>query len=265
MRVFDTDNQADVDALLEKTPVPEVRPRPLKYRYASPGALEIGLEPVEAAPDVLIPQSEWRERLEEAWEMESLPIHHMYDTWRPKGTRYNQDGLGYCWTWSGTGCMMTTRALESKDTVLLAPVSMGYLVGWANRGNYLASFVNGAREDGICPVPEGETFNMLNRSSSYWSQYDDLRQQYQLAKTWDTNRSDMTRQCISILYYGRSLYIAYNWWGHALELVGIRYNGNTMEWLISNSHNEDDVIVLTGSRAIPDEAIAFVSTRLRGA
>ena len=64
----------------------------------------------------------------------------------------------------------------------------------------------------------------------------------------------MTQHCVSILCYGRSLYIAYDFWNHALELVGIRMNGSTMEWVISNSHNETDFIVMTGSKAIPSEA-----------
>ena len=46
---------------------------------------------------------------------------------------------------------MTLRAVEDKETVLLSPVSMGYRVGWKNQGNYLEDFIQGAREDGICP------------------------------------------------------------------------------------------------------------------
>lgn len=169
-----------------------------------------------------------------------------------------------CWTWSGTGCLMTTRAIESKDLVLLAPVSMGYLVGWANRGNYLASFIKGAREDGICPVTDTESFNSTNRSASYWGQFSEQRKLYKLDKVWDLNPRNIVQECISSLCYCRSIYIAYNWWGHALELVGIRYNKQKRqwEWIISNSHNEPEPIILTGSRAEPDEAIVFVSSLL---
>jgi hypothetical protein len=102
--------------------------------------------------------------------------------------------------------------------------------------------------------------NSSNRSVTHWNQVGQ-REKYRLDKVWDTRSSAMTQQCISILCYGRSLYIAYMWWGHAVELVGVRYNGSTLEWLISNSHNEPDVIVLTGSRAVPSEAYAFVSTK----
>lgn len=262
MRVFDTDNQRDVDILLglRATSDPEALPR--IHPYASAHAVDAGLEPLEAYPDVLIPEDEYRERLEEAHEMQTLPIYHMYETWCPQGTRFNQDGLGYCWTWSGTACMMTTRAAEDKNLTPLSPVSMGYLVGWANRGNYLESYIKGAREQGVCPVPEGKTFNDLTRDGNYWDSVG-RRDEFRLDKVWDCSPRSMTQHCVSILCYGRPIFGAWNWWGHAVMLCGIRYNGNTMEWILRNSHNEDDVIVLTGSRAVPSEAYGFISTLAR--
>ena len=257
-QVFDTDKQSDVDALLRLVPQNIVQYYPRRYEYGTPEAVADGLMPVEAVPDVLISPSEFVDRVQEAHFKQTLPIYHMYATWRPKGTRYNQANLGYCWTWGGTGGVMTTRAAENKKLVLLAPVSMGYLVGWANRGNYLASFIKGAREQGICPAPDNN-MNSSNRSAAYWNGIG-KRELYRLDKVWDTRSSAMTQHCISILCYGRSLYIAYNWWGHALELVGIRRENDAWYWDISNSHNEPDVITLTGSRAIPSEAYGFIST-----
>lgn len=264
---YDTDDPADIYQLLLKKarpagsmgPYPEVWPR--QTVYGSPEAFEIGLVPLESVPDVLIQPSDYGDALKLAHEQKNMPIYHMQATWCPVGTKYTQDGLGYCWTWSGTGCMMTTRACEDKDTQLLAPVSMGYLVNWSNSGNYLESYIKGAREQGVCPAKDWAEVNSTNRSKNYWEEVNQ-RAKYRLDKVWDTRKSAMTQHCVSILCYGRSLYIAYNWWSHALEAVGIRMNGSTMEWLIHNSHNESDVIVLTGSKAIPDEAYGFISTVL---
>ena len=265
--VFDTDNLADCEALKRKSATygyNEVFPRPRhKYGYCS---LELwqefgipGFEMIdEDKRPTLLEPSEYKDAIVYATEQQVMPSFYCYK-WRPKGFRWNQDGLGYCWTWSGTGCTMTTRAIEGKPLQYLAPVSMGFLVGWANRGNYLSSFVKGAREQGIYPCTKDEV-NSLTRSASRWPM-DDKRKLYLLDEVWDLNDGSMTQQCVTCLCAGRSIYIAYNWWGHALELVGLRYNGSTMEWIISNSHNEDDFIILTGSRAIPSEAIAFVSTR----
>lgn len=259
---YNTDDPVDVAALKSKKvrpDFPEVLPR--RHVYGSMEAFDDGLIPVEAVPDVLIDEGDFGDALKVSHEQQTMPIYHMYDSWRPKGQQYSQDGLGYCWTWSGTGCMMTTRAVEGKDLQYLAPVSMGYLVNWRNAGNYLSSYIKGAREQGVCPAADWSEVNSTNRSSRYWDEVNQ-RAKYRLDKVWDTSSRDMTRHCLSILCYGRSLYIAYNWWGHALELVGIRMDGRTMEWLISNSHGESDVIVLTGGRAIPDEAYGFISTVL---
>jgi hypothetical protein len=258
MPTFNTDNDHDVQILMRLKPMPglmEYRPR--REEYGSAEAIAAGLEPVENSPDVLLQPDQYRDAVKLAHEQQTMPLYHCYK-WRPAGFKYNQDGIGYCWTWSGTGCMMTTRAAENRPLVKLAPVSMGYLVGWKDEGNYLESYIRGAREQGVCPSPDGD-INSLNRSSAYWENVGE-RGKYRLDKVWDTRANAMEQHCVSILCYGRSLYIAYSWWGHAVELVAVRYNGSTMEWVISNSHNEADVITLTGSRAIPSEAYAFVST-----
>jgi hypothetical protein len=193
-------------------------------------------------------------------------MYHQNASWCPKGTRYNQDGLGYCWTWSGTGCFMSLRAMEGLPTTLLAPVSMGYLVNWANRGNYLESFIQGAREQGICPAIDGN-INDLNRSASFWNQHADKRELFRLDEVWDTDGSSddrMIQHAISGLSYGRSGFLAFNWWGHALELVGVRHDPKVYKGFVAvirNSHNEDDFIELTGTKAVPDELYFFVSSK----
>ena len=154
---------------------------------------------------------------------------------------------------------MSCRALEDKETVILAPVSMGYLVGWADRGNYLESFIKGAREQGICPAVDGN-FNDLRRSASVWNAVG-RRNEFQLDKVWDCRRSAMVQHCISGLCYGRSGYCAWNHLMHAMELVSIRMVNGVLQWDISNSHNEPDVITMTGSRAVPDECYFFISTK----
>lgn len=262
VRVYDTDNGTDYAELLKLNPMgtfPAVYPR--RTVYGTPQAVALGLDPVEATPNVLLEPDQYVDAIAEAHEMQTLPMYHARDTWRPKGFQWNQDGIGYCWTWSGTGALMTCRAMESKDTVMLAPVSMGYLVGWADRGNYLESFINGAREDGVCPAVDGE-YNSHNRSRSYWDQHDEDRSKYKLGKVWDTRSGAMTQHCLSILKYGRPLYSAWNHMGHAMEVLAVRYVNGSLEWIISNSWNKRELFIMKGSKAVPDEAYGFVSTKL---
>jgi hypothetical protein len=262
---INTDNPADVAKLREAMHYegPQVFPR--KTRYGDWDALAKGLEPVEAIPDVLVPKDSFKEVIAAAEKARSFPIHHMYDTWCPKGTKFNQNGLGYCWTWSATACLMTVRASEVKPFVSLAPVSMGYLVGWRNEGNYLEAVINGLREKGVCP---GD-FNSLQNKASAWSALDSERSKYRLRAVWDTNPragdATMIQHCLSILAYGRPLHGAWNWWGHAVAIVGMRWDEsllNNVAFILRNSHNESDVIELTGSRAVPDEAYGYISTEV---
>lgn len=268
VRAFDTDNMDDLLALRNmKTPMfgdAEIYPRRTVYGDAESEA--IGLTPVEAVPNVLVPRDSYKEVIAECHEKKIFPLYHMYDSWCPKGTRWNQNGLGYCWTWSGTAAMMTVRAAEAKETIQLAPVSMGFLVGWANRGNYLESFIEGAREQGVAPasfVPEQHN----NNPRSFKGGWDVERRKYKLGQVWDTNCRDgaatAMQHVISILAYGRPLYVAYYWWAHAVPIVAVRWDESKKGYIvvvIRNSHNEDDVIELFGSKAVPYEAFGFIST-----
>ena len=88
------------------------------------------------------------------------------------------------------------------------------------------------------------------------------RVKYKPHEWWDTvgksfSKKGMLRQCVSLILNGLPGYIAYNWWGHALELVGLNWDEslqNNVAWVLRNSHDENDVIELTGSRGVPDEA-----------
>jgi hypothetical protein len=265
MKTYNTDDPKDVATLKAQAASSfELYPRRWRsYGYGTDKTYKaFGVIPVDASPDVVLPTNEWKEAIARAHEKQNMPMYHQYNSWAPEGFVYNQDGLGYCWTWGGTAAVMDCRALEKKKTTLLAPVSMGYLVGWQNRGNYLGSFIKGAKNDGICPAVNGNV-NSHQNSSSYWSQHDADRDKYRLATVWDCDRSQMWRHCVSILCYGVPIYVAYNWWGHALELVGVRWDErqpSNVRAILRNSHRESDLIELTGSRAQPSEAYGFCST-----
>jgi hypothetical protein len=239
-------------------------------RYGDSGT---GLLPVEASDTVqVVKWTDLQDALGQAHTDQIMPMYHQTNSWAPEGFRYNQNGIGYCWTWSGTACMMDCRAAEAKETVLLSPVSMGHLVGWKDRGNYLGSYIKGAREQGVASIEfVGNDINSHNRNSrTYKDGWEEDRKKYRLNEVWDTNTraGDKTTilHCATILALtARPIYIAYNWWGHALELVGMRWDEskqNNVAWIIRNSHNENDFIELDGSRGVPDEAYGFVSTEL---
>jgi hypothetical protein len=66
----------------------------------------------------------------------------------------------------------------------------------------------------------------------------------------------MICQALTILKTGKSCYIAYDWWGHALSCCGMLWDPTALYkvvWVNRNSHKEKKPIEMTGSRAVPDE------------
>lgn len=181
-----------------------------------------------------------------------------------------------CWTWGGTGCFMTLRCVLGLSQVFLAPVSMSYLVGGANRGNYLGSWLKGAREKGIVPVQGGETsleewpkvsVNSTDRSVSFWGRYDSHRANFRLDEVWDINtRSELqnAQECLTALTMSAPIYIAHNYWSHALQIECMAWDSsapNNVLWGHLNSHNNNAVLWLEGSKGSPDEAYPFLSAK----
>lgn len=267
VRRFNTDSPADMEALLALHP-PEVRfSYERKSEYGSGHAHRIGLTPLEDSGfDEILAWDQVEGAIKHAEEVKSFPAYYLQDTWCPKGTRYNQDGLGYCWTWGGTGAVMTCRALEDKETVILSPVSMGYLVGWRNQGNYLEDFIQGARNEGICLAVDGN-FNDLTRSPSRYPVDAPERRLHRLKTVIDTDpRSGdkaMVCQTLTCLINKCGGYVAFDWWGHALEQMAWLWTPGTylnVSNVLHNSHDEDDFLILSGSKCIPDEFYGFLST-----
>jgi hypothetical protein len=217
----------------------------------------------EAYPDKLVSPSDYKEVIEECHTREMFPLYHQYATWAPPGFKWNQNGLPYCWAWGAAASLMDLRAREGKPVPLLSPVSLGFCVGWKSRGNYLESAIRGLRERGCCEMEYTPDMHS-RRYQSYKEGWEENALQHRIDEVWDCSRSSMVQHAISILATGTPLYIAYNWWGHALMCTGVKWaprERNSLIWLIRNSHNEDDVIEMTGSRAVPDEAYGFRASK----
>lgn len=268
MARFNTDNPTDYQSLMDMHPS-DVRFEYKKLsKYDSGRAWRMGLKPVEAAfPDKLIPFDGLKEAIYHAHREKNFPMYHQRKHWFPEGFSWDQDGLGYCWTWGGCATMMTCRNMEDKDQVMLAPASMGYLVNWQNEGNYLESWINGAVEDGVCPALDNN-WNSTSRKESYWDQWEGERKLYRLdpGAIFDTNPRDdrvMLQHIATLLCAGIPLYIAYNWWGHALQMCGLNWVEGAylnVEVIDTNSHDDKDFLILSGTKMIPDEAYGFGAT-----
>ena len=150
----------------------------------------------------------------------------------------------------------------------MAPTSLGWLTGWRSRGFYVDETVSGLQKRGMAPasyVPNPYEIN----PRSFKDGWEEAAMDYRIAECWDCQTRDGDRttilQCATALICGRGLHVGYNWWGHSVEITGMKWTPseqNNITWIIRNSHGETKPIELTGSRGIPDEAYAYVSSYL---
>ena len=230
-----------------------------RTRYASPEAAALGLVPLEAYPDQVITWDKVPETIERCHAEKVFPLYHLHKyLWKPED--WYQDGYGYCWAYGLTAAVALARAVEGQPTVRLSPTSLGWLVGWRNRGYYCDEAIAGARSRGIAPVdycPE-----LVLDIKKFKPGWETEALKYRPLEWWDVNtgRDSKTtiQQALSILATGRALYVAYNWWGHALCCVGMKWEGGAV-WQLWNSHG-DGVIEIAGSRGVPDEAYGVRAT-----
>lgn len=266
IRRYNCDDPAQMAILCDMTQTSSLKPQalPRKTKYgAAPGLIPFG-----DMVDQLIQPADYKEKIAHCHEAQKFALYHQRASWGPPGFKWDQNGLGYCWTWSGTAALMDCMAREGKPVLLLSPVSMGRLVGWKNEGNYLESMIQWLKERGPCEM--SFTPDMHSRDyRNYKPGWEENGLLYRLHEAYDADNSSkakMIQHAISILNTGIGGYIAYNWWGHALELVGLRWDEtqvNNLVWIIRNSHNEDDVIELTGNRGVPDELYGLRSSKTR--
>jgi hypothetical protein len=254
---YDVDRADQREILLRSTPQAQAFPRRTVYG-AAPNLIPFG----EQFPDKLVAPADYKAVIEHCDAQRIFPVYHQHATWGKPGFVWDQDGLNYCWTWGGTAAFMDLLAREGKDVPLLSPVSMGYLVNWRNAGNYLDSMIQGLMQRGVCEA--SYTPSMISRDhASYKDGWEVNAFTHRLAEAWDCDNGSsaaMIQHSISILATGTPIYIAYNWWGHALECCGVRWTEgqvNNLTWLIRNSHAEDDIIEMVGNKAVFDEAYGF--------
>lgn len=259
---FNADTQSEL--LLAKRSVSFAQYLPRQSVYGESSAYMMGLDPVEAGLDKILTEADLEGAIKRAHETKSFPMYWDQRTWGKDKFKYYQNGIGYCWTFGGTAGLMTLAPLLRRTEIKLAPVSMGFCVNWANRGWHLDGWANAAKTRGVAVAPDGNV-NSLNRDARFWEKYEATRVFGRLRTAWDTNNGasikTMALQCASILCYGRPLYIAYDWWSHALCAMGLLWTPGTfmnLTWVIRNSHGEDHLITLEGQRGVPSEAIGLI-------
>jgi hypothetical protein len=236
-------------------------PRQTKYGY------EPGMIPMGDYPDLIIPEDSIKEVIERGHAEKRFPIYHQKNSWAPDGFHWYQNGLNYCWSWSLAADMMDLEAVEGKrdaSTPRLASVTMGRIVNWRNKGDYLEDGIRGLIKYGFASetyVPDPHSLNYREYEDGW--EDDALLHRIPEDSVWDMDPKYMLRHILTGLDKGRSAYGGWNELGHAMSVVGMLWDKsayNNVIIQVRNSHNETEPIEMVGRNALPDEAYIIHAT-----
>lgn len=234
---------------------------PRYLQYGSPEAESQKLYPVGDQPDKLVPVEQWKERILEACAKQMFPIYFFEANDVPAKS---QGWTNYCSFYSLGSCTEAINLMQGQPYRRLAPATLGHLVNWKNRGFWLSEALTGARINGFASsefADDGITNPRLFKPGWEKDALNNRPLEWFDTIGVDNRRQDefeQVRQCVSLLLAPSPLYVALNWWGHALMVAGLIWDETALyniRWIYWNSHN-DGRIELTGSRGVPDEAYA---------
>lgn len=230
---------------------------PRFIRYGSQCARRQGLRPIHDFPDLLIPEDEWKGRIQQATEHKVMPVFYFRDA----GVLAKSQGrTNWCWAYGITSALESVQLVENQPHVRLAPATLGWTVGWHNVANWCSDAIAAVAERGVASSVYAK--DGITNPKLFEKGWEEDARNYKLSEWFDveTHRTEKetVKQCVSLLLTGLPLYVAYNWWGHALAIIGIEWDEAekyNLRWIGWNSHGDGE-IVLTGSRGVPDEAYA---------
>ncbi len=223
--------------------------------YSSPALTKFDLP--------LIPRDEWAPRIKDKLASKS----RLSDLRRSSGPNggpipsYDQDGVGYCWTHSSTGCHMLLRAIMGQPYKRLSAFMVGCLIkAYRNQGGWGAQSLEFIMSTGQC-----EEHFWPEQSMSRSNDTRDMRAnaaKYKITEAWADldvpvyNRNLTEDQAMTALLSGLPLIGDFNWWGHSVcvldaTLIGAEA-GNTAEaeatdWGSVDLHTAEGVAVYTAA------------------
>lgn len=181
----------------------------------------------------IIPMEEWPERIADMTATKSR-ISDMYDKGN-KGQRIpslDQNGQGFCWSYSTVGCVQAIRAICGMPYVELSPHSVACKIfNFQDRGAWGALSLDFVKENGVVPAslwPQ-KSMNRSNDTPSNW----EAAKAFRVVEGWMDLKPAAYDRELSILQQGTALLSRmptiddFNWWGHsvfAMDLVDVYPN-----------------------------------------
>lgn len=244
---------------------------PDKGRGYDPASVDPRLKAMFAPPTeiTLIPRSEWSERIKEKVATKSQLSDMRLKAGIPS---LDQGQVGYCWAHSVTGTVMMSRMVSNEPYVPLSAYAVAATIKKGrDEGGWCGLSAQFARDKGIPSQslwPQGDRNYTAHDKPEVWA--DAAR--HKITEDWVDLTADVYDQSLTFDQVATCLLlnvpcaVDFNWWSHsvcALDLVetspgqfGIRILNS---W--GDSWSDRGMGVLSGSRAIPDGAVA---TRVTG-
>ena len=216
----------------------------------------------------LIPRSEWSERIKEKEATKSRISDILRGANIPST---DQNGFGYCWSFSTTGCIQALRAFNNQPFIPLNGCSIAATIKQGrDEGGWCGLSCRFAMEHGIAPMGTGPgQWPALSRK--YQTLEPACREEmakFKVSESWiDLTRADYDQemtfdQVISCLLCNIPVALDYNWWGHSVmgcDAVEVSKNSFGIRprnsW--TDNYGDKGFFVLQGSKAIPDNAVGF--------
>lgn len=208
----------------------------------------------------------------------------------------DQNGQGYCWAYSTTGAIMVLRAVANQPYKRLSAHAIGCMVkNFRDEGGWGALSLEFAMAKGV-PTVQYWAEKSMSRSNDKPETWVDAAKNKPVEAWVDLNQAaydrKLTYQQVSTLLVSRNPVVGdFNWWGHSVCLLDL-VNGNNYRtitrmaltgklastwefeavWGINNpdtrgfgvrilnswgnSWSDRGMGLLTGSKAVPDGAVA---------
>ena len=211
----------------------------------------------EAFPQgLVIPRSEWQARIQEMEERKSRISDISLQAGLPCK---DQNGTNYCWINAPTHCVEILRVMQNQPMVILSPASAGAQIkqgqnvgGWGEEG------LRWIVDHGLAPVAQWPA-NQISNWQSLAQQTKTISLDYRVTEWWELQPRNLD-QLISCLLLRIPVAVGYNWWSHEVTACDPVWLNGQAAIRIRNSWSmtwgEQGFSVLTGSRALPDDAVA---------
>lgn len=214
-------------------------------------------------PSWLIPESEWKERIEER-EKTNRTIRALKEY--KNVPSLNQNGTNYCWAHGPTCCMQIVQLQSGEELKPLSAVSVAAPIkNFQNVGGWGDQALNYIRANGINEVKDWP-INKIDRR--YFTAENKEKAKKNLCQEWLDLKPKNFNELMSCLLRGIPVAVAFMWWSHLVTAVDAVIDNGEVCPVIWNSWSDDwgdkGLSVIKGNKKFADEQIAPLVRMSRG-